>query len=420
MDSLGGAEEAKDGLKEGERVMFVRTSMTSEPPPVQQQVRSSAGRREFLLRVPAGVWVASTAVGAAASSCRAEEAELLSSGTDAILPLASAKRGASIKLPSIGLGAWSWGDSIFWGYDKKNDGELESVFDYALAKSNVTLIDTAEIYGLGRSETLVGQFASSYPEDKLVVATKFAALPFRTSAKDVVKACRESLKRLGRSSIDLYQIHFPNAWSNAEYWDGLAECVDLGLVKAVGVSNYGVDATRACHAALQKRGIPLSTNQIQLSLLYRYPIENGLLSCCQDLGIQVLSYSPLALGMLGGRYTPDSPPSGPRKAIYEKLTSTSDYGNLLAIMKDVAAVRPGATLSQVAINWAIAKNTIPIPGARTLSQVQQNYGCLSWSLSPEEVRALDVAASKITTFLQPQDAFFVKEDINTHLKMFDS
>jgi pyridoxine 4-dehydrogenase len=327
---------------------------------------------------------------------------------------------ARIQLPPIGLGAWSWGDSVFWGYDRKNDDDLRAVFDYAMATSNVTLVDTAEIYGFGRSETLVGQFSSQYPDDKVVIATKFAALPFRTSARDVVKACRDSLKRLGRSSIDLYQIHFPNAWSNAEYWDGLAECVDQGLVKAVGVSNYGVEATRACHAALQKRGIPLSTNQLQLSLLYRYPLENGLLSCCQDLGIQVLSYSPLALGMLAGKYTPASPPGGPRKAIYEKLMSTGDYGNLLSIMKDVAAVRPGATLSQVAINWAIAKNTVPIPGARTLSQVQQNYQSLSWSLSPAEERALDVAASKVSTFLGPDNAIFVKEDINAHLRMFDS
>jgi pyridoxine 4-dehydrogenase len=102
------------------------------------------------------------------------------------------------------------------------------------------------------------------------------------------------------------------------------------------------------------------------------------------------------------------------------LTSTPDYEKLLGIMKDVAAVRPGATLSQVALNWARAKNTVPIPGARSLSQIQQNYNSLTWTLSPEEERALDLAASKVTTFTTPESVPFVKEDINTHLKMFDS
>jgi pyridoxine 4-dehydrogenase len=98
----------------------------------------------------------------------------------------------------------------------------------------------------------------------------------------------------------LYQIHFPNAWSNEAYWDGLAMAFDKGLVKSVGVSNYGVDATRACHDALAKRGIQLASNLIQLSLLYQHPLDNGLKQVCDDLGIKVLSYSPLAFGMLGG------------------------------------------------------------------------------------------------------------------------
>lgn len=326
-----------------------------------------------------------------------------------------------IDLPPIGLGAWAWGDSLFWGYDKKNDDELARVFDYAVqnSKSPTTLLDTAEVYGLGRSETLVGQFSKKYPIDKVQVATKFAALPTRTKAEDVVKACQASLKRLGRP-IDLYQIHFPNAWSNAEYWDGLAEAYEKGLVKAVGVSNYGVDATRACHDALAKRGIQLATNQIQFSLLYRYPLENGLLKACDDLGVKVLAYSPLALGMLTGKYTDDKPPAGPRKSVYRNLQTTIDYQNLLSTMRDIASGHGDASLSQVALNWTRAKSTIPIPGARTLSQIKQNYGALDWNLSAGEVRALDKAAAKVTTFTKPDVLPFPKKDIYTGLKMIDS
>ena len=178
-----------------------------------------------------------------------------------------------------------------------------------MSKSKPVLFDSAELYGLGRSETLLGDFLDKQKQkdvtaaEDTIIATKFAALPFRTKPESVVKACEASVRRLGGRPIDLYQIHFPNAYSNAEYWDGLAMAYEKGLVKAVGVSNYGVDATRACHKALAKRGIPLATNQIQHSLVYRYPEQNGLLQACDDLGVKVLSYSPLALGKFDEKMT---------------------------------------------------------------------------------------------------------------------
>jgi pyridoxine 4-dehydrogenase len=333
-----------------------------------------------------------------------------------------------IKLPPMGLGAWSWGDSIFWGYNPKQDGDLQQVFDFALSK-DLAFFDTAELYGLGRSETLLGQFreASGDKSDKVQIATKFAAFPFRTKSKDVVNACRASLQRLNPNGenkpIDLYQIHFPNAWNNEDYWDGLAQCYEEGFVKSVGVSNYGVDAIRAVHKKLATRGIPLATNQIQLSLLYKYPIENGLLDVCNDLGVKVLSYSPLALGFLTGKYDKDNRPSGPRGNIAKTLfdgDNGESFSDLLKIMKDVSENHGGAPLSQVAINWTRAKSTIPIPGARSLKQATQNLGALDWDLSGEEVRALDAVSSKVPAYITPDKSPFPKEDINTKLKMFDS
>lgn len=327
----------------------------------------------------------------------------------------------SIKLPSMGLGAWAWGDSVFWKYDKKEDVELHKVFDYAVEKTtSPVLFDTAELYGFGRSEKLLGEFSKSYPQDKVQIASKFAAFPFRTKAKDVVKACQASVDRLEGRPIDLYQIHFPNAWSNAEYWDGLAECYEKGLVKGVGVSNYGSDAVRACHDVLAERGIPLASNQIQLSLLYKWPTENGLLDTCRELGVEILSYSPLALGFLTGKYNQDNLPAGPRQGLFKQLLSTPDYENLLATMKQISDKHDNATLSQVAINWTRAKGTIPIPGARTVKQVQQNFNALSWNLSKEDEAMLDEAAAKVTTFLTPDKNPFPKQDINTGLTMYDS
>jgi pyridoxine 4-dehydrogenase len=379
-------------------VLLVRRAVALAP--------TSPSRRDFL---------ATAAVGAASIG----GASLATTGSAAAS--ASGLLRGQIDLPPIGLGAWSWGDSFFWGYDSKNDDALQQVFNYALSesKSRRTLIDTAEIYGFGRSEELIGKFSKDYvPPDQIQIATKFAPFPFRTSASDVVKACQASTQRLGRP-IDLYQIHFPNVWSNAEYWDGLAAAYDLGLVKSVGVSNYGVDAVRACHAALAARGIQLATNQIQLSLLYRHPTENGLLQACEDLGVKIMSYSPLGLGMLAGKYTPAAPPQGPREKLYQQLMSTPDYERLLATMRDVASGH-GATPAQVAINWARARNTTPIPGARTMEQIQQNYGALSWSLTKEEDTALTAAAKMVQTFTKPDAVPFPRKDIRTGLIMFDS
>mmetsp|Transcript_23431 Transcript_23431/g.46891 ORF Transcript_23431/g.46891 Transcript_23431/m.46891 type:complete len:241 (+) Transcript_23431:103-825(+) len=219
--------------------------------------------------------------------------------------------------------------------------------------------------------------------------------------------------------IDLYQIHFPNSWSNEAYWDGLADAYDLGLVKSVGVSNYGVDALRACHARLSERGIKLATNQIQMSLLYRWPIENGLLDACKELDVKVLSYSPLALGFLTGKYSKENLPSGPRSKIGEQLFQDGAYEELLKVMGDIAEKHDG-TRSQVALNWAIAKGTIPIPGARNIRQAEQNLGALDWSLSGDEEKLLDEVSAKVTGFLTPDKNPFPRKDVNTGLTMYDS
>lgn len=304
---------------------------------------------------------------------------------------------------------------------------MKEVFNYAVSK-NLAFFDTAELYGIGRSESLLGKFRNESKVKDVQIATKFAALPFRTKSTDVVKACKDSLKRLNPQTgepipIDLYQIHFPNAWNNEDYWDGLAQCYEEGLVKSVGISNYGVDAMRAVHKKLAARGIPLATNQIQLSLLYRYPIENGLLKACEELDVKVLSYSPLALGFLTGKYNAEVRPSGPRLSIAKKLFDGPDNGEafngLISVMKEIAS-NHGVPLSQVALNWTRSKNTIPIPGARSLKQATQNLGALDWDLTEDEVMALDAASAKVPAYISPDKSPFPKEDINTKLKMFDS
>jgi len=234
----------------------------------------------------------------------------------------------------------------------------------------------------------------------------------------VVKACQASLKRMGRDSMELYQVHFPNAWSNAEYWEGLADCVELGLVENVGVSNYGADAVEACAAALAKRGVPLFSNQIQYSLLYPFAEQNGLKAKCDELGVRVLAYSPLGLGLLSGKYSSDKLPSGPRaklaKAFFEDDAEVA--AGLVGAVQACAA-KHGGTPSQVALNWCRAKGTVPIPGARNLAQAEENLGALKWQLDAEDVKALDRACANVKPLAK---APFPEKDRDTGLIMFDS
>jgi pyridoxine 4-dehydrogenase len=375
---------------------------------------------------PANAAAAVVAVDDGAATTSPPFAPSPSSATDAAPSPPPGEGGSSLKLPPMGLGCWSWGDSLFWGYDPRNDGDLRAVFEYAASRRAPALFDSAELYGLGRSETLLGEYSRSLPSDPgdVVVATKFAALPWRTRPESVGGACVASAGRLGRP-IDLYQIHFPNAYANEAYWDGLADVYERGLVRAVGVSNYGVDAVRACHAALARRGVPLSTNQVQYSLLYQHPEKsNGLLRCCEDLGMDVLAYSPLALGLLTGKYAGPGDAravGGPRRTLFERNVAAPRYAEIVKAMGDVADghADAGATIPQVAINWCIAKGTIPIPGARTLGQVKSNYGSLDWIMSEGEVEFLDKVSSGFS-YIDPSASPFPRVDKDTGLVMFDS
>ncbi|KAL3810242.1 hypothetical protein ACHAXA_008732 [Cyclostephanos tholiformis] len=365
---------------------------------------------------------------ASPSSFAPPSSSSLSPSSSAIASASSSEKLGNIpKLPPIGLGCWSWGDSLFWGYDPRNDDDLRSVFEYATSRHAPVLFDSAELYGLGRSETLLGIYSRSLKDPgDVVIATKFAAYPWRTKPESVVRACEASAGRLGTGRpIDLYQIHFPNAYANEAYWDGIADAYEKGLIRAVGVSNYGVDAVRACHAALLRRGVPLSTNQIQYSLLYQHPEKsNGLLRCCKDLGMEVLAYSPLALGLLSGKYanTDDiRKVGGPRRALFERNVANPQLSEIIGAMRDVADghAESGATVSQVAINWCIAKGTIPIPGARTLRQVESNYGSLDWKMNEDEIKFLD-KVSRGYSYIDVSASPFPRVDKDTGLVMFDS
>ncbi|KAH7578455.1 hypothetical protein JRO89_XS01G0383900 [Xanthoceras sorbifolium] len=346
--------------------------------------------------------------------------------------------GSDLKVTRVGIGAWSWGDNSYWNNFEWDDGKMKAAkaaFDTSI-DNGITLFDTAEVYGstvrrifinllfllhlmpgifsnahntyhciflqlsLGavNSETLLGRFIRERkerdPKVEVAVATKFAALPWRLGRQSVLTALKDSLCRLGLSSVELYQLHWPGVWGNEGYLDGLGDAVEQGLVKAVGVSNYSEKRLRDAYEKLKKRGIPLASNQVNYSLIYRAPEENGVKPTCDELGITLIAYSPIAQGALTGKYTPENTPTGPRGRIYTREFLTK----LQPLLNRINEIGEGynKTPTQVVLNWLIAQeNVVPIPGAKTAEQAAEFAGAVGWRLTDEQVNELRSLASEI-------------------------
>jgi pyridoxine 4-dehydrogenase len=303
----------------------------------------------------------------------------------------------------MGCGTWAWGNQLLWGYDQSMDDQLQAVFNLCVS-NGVTLFDTGDSYGTGRlkgrSEILLGQFSRGYQginTEKICIATKLAAYPWRWTRQSMVQACKASAQRLGRN-VDLVQMHWSTAnyapWQEERLLDGLADIYEQGLVKGVGLSNYGPKRLQRVHKKFAERGVQITTLQVQYSLLSTYPVTRlELKDVCDQLGIKLIAYSPLALGLLTGKYSQKGPfPKGIRGLLFRQLLP--GIGPLLACLQEVAQSR-NKTMSQVAINWCISKGTIPIPGAKTVKQAQENIGALGWQLDSGEIAALDQAATSV-------------------------
>lgn len=297
----------------------------------------------------------------------------------------------------LGIGAWAWGDKLFWSYGKDYDkAELLDAFKTAL-EAGISLFDTAEIYGFGESERLLGEFMQQTDRSDdcpVHIATKYFPLPWRFNAQAVADALTDSLRRLQLPTVALYQVHQPFDFfmGQTTLMNALADEVKQGRTLTVGVSNYSAAQMRQAHRILADRGIALAVNQVQYSLLARHIETNGVLDAARELGVTILAYSPLAQGLLTGKYMPENytPPTGARRLSpqfsqsgLEKLAPT------IRLLKEIGEAH-GKTSAQVALNWLIAQgNVMPIPGAKNGEQVRQNAGALGWSLSQEEREQID-------------------------------
>jgi aryl-alcohol dehydrogenase-like predicted oxidoreductase len=310
-------------------------------------------------------------------------------------PLLRVKLGRTdIEISRLGIGAWAWGDRFYWGYGRGyQEDDILSAFQTSV-NAGVNFFDTAEVYGQGQSERLLSQCVKTIAQP-VIVATKFFPYPWRLSRSSLTGALHGSLKRLEIKSADLYQIHFPIPILTIESWaSALADAVQAGLTRAVGVSNYNEEQMRRADLVLEKRGIPLASNQVDYSLLNRKIEKNRMLKTCRELNITLIAYSPLAQGVLSGKYTPDKPPSGVRGRRYNRAY-LAKIQPLIQLLREIGRAHGGKTPSQVALNWVICKGAVPIPGAKNQRQAQDNCGALGWQLTGDEVAALDAASDQI-------------------------
>ena len=303
--------------------------------------------------------------------------------------------GLDTTLAPLGVGCWAWGDSAVWGmggYDTSlTEASIAEAFDASLA-AGVTFFDTAEVYGNGESERLIGRLLQRDHNlrSKMVLATKFIPMPQKLNVSSALRQSLEaSLGRLQVEQVDLYQIHGPvSLRSKAALAEALAEVHQAGLTSAVGVSNYSIKEMRTIYDELAKRGIPLATNQIEFSLLRLRPLASGLIDECMALGVTPLAYSPIGQGRLTGKYSASNPPPG--KRTFSKYPM-NEVDGLVAIIKRIGEAHGDKTPAQVALRWLIQHGAVPIPGAKNAGQAGQNAGALGWELTHEEMASLDAA-----------------------------
>jgi len=292
---------------------------------------------------------------------------------------------SGIKVSKVGLGTWQIGSS-YWGWEREfNRDSAIGVIKTAL-DCGINFIDTAEAYGGGLSETIIGEAIEDVRED-VIIATKVS--PNHLSYRGVKKSLKQSLKRLKTKYVDLYQVHWPNPLIPIrETMRAMEELVDEGKVRAIGVSNFSLGRLRKAREVLKKHDIV--SNQIEYNLLRRNP-EKELIPCCQKEGLTVIAYSPLAQGLLTGKYGPGKMPNGffRRAFIYVRYGRIGEITNLVEVLKEISS-RKGASISQIALSWVLRhSNVVAIPGAKREEHVKQNAESAELELSNKELETLE-------------------------------
>jgi len=299
---------------------------------------------------------------------------------------------SGVSVSRIGLGMWQAGGKN-WGSDV-NDRDCVRAIVRA-QELGVDLVDTAEGYGEGHSEEVVGKAIKEVGRDNLTIATKIAGYHMRD--RDVQRAVRASLKRLGVREIDLYQVHWPDPWDQVPFREGFRALERLwkrGVIRAIGVSNFAVRDLKDAQSHLARAEI--ASNQVRYNLLQR-EIEAEVLPFCRREKIPILAWSPLAQGVLAGKYTVRRKPKDSIRK-QNDLFSThnlTEAEKVLRVLRGIANAR-GKTVAQVALAW-LAKDplVIPIPGAKRPAQAEENAGAAEIRFTQEELRRIEAASRRV-------------------------
>jgi aryl-alcohol dehydrogenase-like predicted oxidoreductase len=291
---------------------------------------------------------------------------------------------AGARVSAIGVGTWQFG-AREWGYGESYAQKTAGDIVRRALELGINLFDTAEVYGLGRSERILGETLEHHDwRDRAFIATKF--WPVLPTAAVVAQRARASAARLRTDRIDLYQVHWPNpVYPVRMVLSSMRQVQKSGLVSHLGVSNYGLKGWKEAEAAV---GGPVLSNQVSFSLANRKPLRD-LVPWAQETGRIVIAYSPLAQGLLGGRYDEDNRPSDLRSAsrlfLPESLRAARP---LIDSLREIARAH-GARPAQVALAWLISHpNVVAIPGASSVEQLESNAAAADLTLSESDLARL--------------------------------
>ncbi|RMF49214.1 MAG: aldo/keto reductase [Anaerolineae bacterium] len=301
-----------------------------------------------------------------------------------------------IQISPIGLGCWQFSDGkggARGSWDPIPVEETNAIVKAAL-EGGINWFDTAELYGYGRSERAVARALklAGKRNGEVVIATKW--MPLGRTARSIRNTIDERLHYLDGFDIDLYQIHFPLSFSSRKAeMNAMADLVEAGKIRAVGVSNFSARQMRTAHEALQARGLSLASNQVKYSLLDRRIESNGVLETARALGITIIAYSPLEMGLLSGKFHKDPSllDSRPRMRRLRLRRKLEESRPLVEALERIAQAH-GVTVPQVVLNWMLhfhGETVVVIPGASKVRHVEQNVGAMKFRLSDAELAEID-------------------------------
>ena len=308
----------------------------------------------------------------------------------------------NIEITPIGLGVMQFagGQGVMrFMYPGLSGEDMNAIIQAAL-DGGINWFDTAEFYGKGRSEQGLarGLEAAGRSDDDVVIATKW--WPLGRTAGSITKTIPDRIRYLAPYTIDLHQVHWSWGFSSIEKeMEVMADLVEAGKIRAVGISNHSAEQMRRAHDALSKRDLPLASNQMHYSLLNRNIENNGVLDTAKELGVTIICYSPLSSGLLTGKFHKDPEllsrlPVGRRM----RFRSAVEKSRPLIDLLDEIAQAHDVTIAQVALNWLVnfhGDTVVAIPGASKPQHASESAGAMNFSLTEDEMAKIDEASRMI-------------------------